>query len=278
MAADSSASHELPIIAESAPLLTLIAAEGSGQRRIPCRRAVALIGSKEGCKVRLKHPRICPVHAAIVQTGSAAYALDLMSRKGTLLNHLKLRNEQLRDGDVLSVGPWSFGVEVIAPALDSSRVDLLEVDSAPVGVVLEIGEDQRFEPPHPVCLIGRQAGCDLVLTDPSVSRAHAVLLMSHGRPAICDLLSTNGLSVNDRPVTFHFLSDGDVLTFGATQAVARIVAPKPDSGPPVNGKAAGPTPAPLAPPAGDDLVNIRDTEGTSRWEIVDHLERAKRKR
>jgi pSer/pThr/pTyr-binding forkhead associated (FHA) protein len=68
----------------------------------------------------------------------------------------------------------------------------------------------------------------------SVSRHHALVVVGSRDTIIEDLNSTNGVLVNDRKVTRHALSDGDVLTIGETQF--RYVTRPPD-GPP------GPNPA-----------------------------------
>jgi pSer/pThr/pTyr-binding forkhead associated (FHA) protein len=240
---------------------------------------VTLIGKKEGCKLRLSHPAVCPVHLAIVYAGSGYYAVDMVTRHGTMLNHLKLRLEELHDGDLLTVGPWSMAVGVAAPGGDAAGDDVLGLDSAPVGVMLEVvGTQERFEPRRAVSLIGRDAECDFVLADTSVSRIHAMCFVHEGRPVLCDLLSTNGLLVGGAPTNFHPLADGDVITIGATDVIARISAAGDAIHPPGNGKAARPSVDIAAPAPGDDLIDIRATEGSQRWQIVDHLERAKRKK
>jgi hypothetical protein len=82
--------------------------------------------------------------------------------------------------------------------------------------------------------IGRAAACELRVDCSSVSRHHAIVVVGPRDTIIEDLNSTNGVLVNDRKVTRHALSDGDVLTIGETQF--RFVT-RPHDGPP------GPNPA-----------------------------------
>jgi len=66
-----------------------------------------------------------------------------------------------------------------------------------------------------VTTVGRGAGIDVSLLDPSVSRLHAELVRRGPHVYVADLgLSTNGTRVNGRPVGRRVLLDGDVISFG----------------------------------------------------------------
>jgi hypothetical protein len=63
-------------------------------------------------------------------------------------------------------------------------------------------------------LIGRHHACDVLLTDPSVSRKHARLTYRDERWIIQDLRSTNGTHVNGSRVGRCELRPGDSLVVG----------------------------------------------------------------
>lgn len=65
--------------------------------------------------------------------------------------------------------------------------------------------------------IGRAPGCELQIDSSSVSRHHALLLVSPREVVIEDLNSTNGVLVNGRKISRQLLNDGDVLTIGEVQ-------------------------------------------------------------
>jgi hypothetical protein len=65
--------------------------------------------------------------------------------------------------------------------------------------------------------IGRGDDNDIVLADPSVSRAHAEIESDAGGPLVRDLDSTNGTAVNGRRVRAERLHDGDEISFGNTR-------------------------------------------------------------
>ncbi len=63
-------------------------------------------------------------------------------------------------------------------------------------------------------VIGRHYECDVVLTDPSVSRRHARIVFRDGSWILQDLASTNGTKVNGAGVGRCVLRPGDHLILG----------------------------------------------------------------
>jgi FhaA, N-terminal domain/FHA domain len=65
--------------------------------------------------------------------------------------------------------------------------------------------------------LGRSRQCDLVLSDPNVSRQHAEIRPRGGSWVLTDLGSTNGSRVNGRPVQgSEVVRPGDEIELGAT--------------------------------------------------------------
>jgi pSer/pThr/pTyr-binding forkhead associated (FHA) protein len=82
-------------------------------------------------------------------------------------------------------------------------------------------------PATPGTTIGR-AGCDVDLSDPDVSRRHAVVRDVDGGLAVEDLGSTNGTFVNDSRISgIVEISPGDRVRFGNTVwCLAAVDAPR----------------------------------------------------
>lgn len=76
-------------------------------------------------------------------------------------------------------------------------------------------------PLHDGFVIGRVAGCDLVIDDSKASRRHARIVVEAGVAEVEDLGSSNGTRLNDKPVTRRVLRDGDRIQIGATVLVYR---------------------------------------------------------
>ena len=68
-------------------------------------------------------------------------------------------------------------------------------------------------------VLGRSRDADFRLDDPNISRRHAVVYWEDGRAFAKDLGSTNGTSLNGRPIASAALEDGDVLTLGGCTVV-----------------------------------------------------------
>jgi hypothetical protein len=66
-------------------------------------------------------------------------------------------------------------------------------------------------------LVGRSRECDVVVSDPNVSRRHVELRRGERGWAVVDLGSTNGMKVNGRRVTHAELEPGDRITIGVTE-------------------------------------------------------------
>jgi hypothetical protein len=64
--------------------------------------------------------------------------------------------------------------------------------------------------------IGSDAGCDIVLTDSTISGKHASLRHKDGRFILTDLDSTNGSYLNDgaESIAREEIKDNDVIRFG----------------------------------------------------------------
>lgn len=87
-----------------------------------------------------------------------------------------------------------------------------------------------FELTGEVTTVGRGEGVDIQLKDPSVSRLHAELVRRGPYVYVCDLgMSSNGTSVNGRPVTQRVLDEGDVLAFGGARVRISGLPSMPDS-------------------------------------------------
>jgi FHA domain-containing protein len=82
---------------------------------------------------------------------------------------------------------------------------------------LLVGDGRRNVLSGSRVLLGRSRDCDIVVSDPNVSRRHAELRRENGRWSIVDLGSTNGIKVNGRRVNDAALREGDRVTLGVTE-------------------------------------------------------------
>lgn len=89
------------------------------------------------------------------------------------------------------------------------------------GALIVLNEDgkpgERISITETPLVIGRMSTCDVVLSDPNVSRRHAELRHESGRWLLVDLGSTNGTLVNGKLAREHELRGGEQLSFGTSE-------------------------------------------------------------
>ncbi|MGH9279194.1 MAG: FhaA domain-containing protein, partial [Acidimicrobiales bacterium] len=87
---------------------------------------------------------------------------------------------------------------------------------AAVGSLL-MGDGRRVPVGEDPVTLGRLPECDVVLSDPNVSRRHAEVRRRGNDFVVVDLGSTNGTRVNGAGVKERRLNDGDEITVGSTR-------------------------------------------------------------
>src|SRR5262245_60166779 len=93
-----------------APLLgELVVQNGrqAGARR-PLVAPLTLIGRASGCDFRLNVDPVAPHHCALFRGPAGLILRDLGSDSGTLVNEQRVSSYVLKDGDVLTVGPFKL--------------------------------------------------------------------------------------------------------------------------------------------------------------------------
>jgi DNA-binding winged helix-turn-helix (wHTH) protein len=84
---------------------------------------------------------------------------------------------------------------------------------------------KRFFVDQPVLLIGRDAQCDVVISDRQVSRRHASISLEGDRYVLQDLGSKNGTFVNGHELGgSHLLQDGDEIQIALCCKLAYVAA------------------------------------------------------
>ena len=145
---------------------------------------------------------------------NTAYANGLLSQ-----DTFVRRTDQLLGGGVIDpvrlVGDLSFRrrrslIPAALAGLIDRAVHAFEPEEAPACPLLALD----WSGAQSEMLIGRHRGCDLVLSELTVSRRHARLIFRDGRWILQDLESTNGTTVNGCRVGRSELRPGDHLALG----------------------------------------------------------------
>ncbi|MEN1727320.1 MAG: FHA domain-containing protein [Pseudomonadota bacterium] len=93
------------------------------------------------------------------------------------------------------------------------------VQGAHLTGVSEGVRDQVFSLKSGRVVLGRAQGCDIVISDASVSSEHARLSREDGGWRVANLLSTNGTFINNNKISNGTLEDGDRLRLGRVEFV-----------------------------------------------------------
>jgi predicted component of type VI protein secretion system len=100
-------------------------------REIPV-RGTFLIGRAAGCNLRPASELVADHHCAIEIRREGPVLVDLGSEAGTFLNDDRLLLEcDLRDGDILQVGPLRFVVQIAERTIELEPEDTDQVELIP---------------------------------------------------------------------------------------------------------------------------------------------------
>lgn len=182
----------------------------AGKPPMPLGRPFTLIGSRNRSHLHLLSSTISRNHACIITTDNGLYLRDLASRTGVTVNGRRVKEMDLRDGDVIGIGSFKFKFSdpagpVRFPLTPKASPAMLEID----GTTLTPLDTRSL-------LIGRRPNCDVPLEEESVSNSHALIFESNGHRFIRDLGSRTGILVNGKPVHHELLEFGDQIRIGET--------------------------------------------------------------
>lgn len=144
-------------------------------------------------------------HRAYLERAWGDLLRDLADRVG-----VALEGDEARVGMAARASVLHGAIEIDVGGVPQARrsVFLRTVKGLPPDCVYAVEGKSR---------IGRSEESEIILLDPSVSRAHAVVEVSAGNAIVRDLGSTNGTFVNGRRVESASLRDGDELRLGNTR-------------------------------------------------------------
>jgi ABC transport system ATP-binding/permease protein len=169
-----------------------------------------VIGRAAEADLVLNHPEISRRHCRILFERETWYVEDLGSQRGTSVNGNRISGRTpLKAGDQIQVGPvtLAFGVGAEEPV---SATDLAN----PIGSVMYKGAPTSDIPLGSDLIFGRSDEVDVVLSDPVVSRRHAMIECGPKGYRLLDLHSKSGSFVNGRRFDEHDLVIGDQVQLG----------------------------------------------------------------
>jgi ABC-type multidrug transport system ATPase subunit len=169
-----------------------------------------VVGRAAEVDLVLSHPEVSRRHCRILLEGETWFVEDLGSQRGTAVNGNRISGRTtLKSGDQIQIGPITmiFGV---GAEESSGAVEL----ASPIGSVLFKGAPTADIPLGSDLIFGRSDEVDVLLSDPVVSRRHAMIESGPKGYRLLDLHSKSGSFVNGRRFDEHDLVIGDTIQFG----------------------------------------------------------------
>ena len=192
-------------------------------------RPFLVIGRGPGTDLTLEHWQVSRRHAYLQLLDGRFYCVDLGSRTGTHGGDAAERMGWLGRGGSIQIGPYTVRPDPPPRRPESAR-------GVP-GVTWELPGRALSRSLWPmdqeIALVGRSPACKLRIVEADVSKFHCSLVRTRLGVWVVDLLGREGVLVNDRPVRFARLDDGDELRVGR-----HVIRPRYDT-----------PPAPLPPAA-----------------------------
>jgi Protein of unknown function (DUF3662)/Inner membrane component of T3SS, cytoplasmic domain len=125
----------------------------------------------------------------------------------------ELEEEEAEGGAEVAPSAGDFGhTMVYSPDREARRLE----PASDRRQALLVSEGRRNVLSGERVMVGRSRECDVVVSDPNVSRRHIELRRGERGWAAVDLGSTNGMKVNGRRVGHAELNPGDRITIGIT--------------------------------------------------------------
>ena len=191
------------------PPQLLVAIAGEAQKTYSLSKDRVTLGRAEDNEIEIDS-RIVSRHHAFLDRTKDGYVLNVLPSVGNpILNNGKPVTAPyvLKHGDILRIGSLDPGMMVSMTYVDPSQEALPQ--ATPI----------RFDEKN-IMQIGRDAGNDVVLNSPTVSRFHAQIERVGQRHRLIDLRSTNGTFVNDERIeTEVWLKPSDTIRIGAFRFV-----------------------------------------------------------
>jgi pSer/pThr/pTyr-binding forkhead associated (FHA) protein len=190
----------------------------------------ALVGRDVRMDLPFEDEQVSRRHAYFQLIAGRLFCLDLRSRTGTHWERGPRRSGWLDYGQAVRIGPlWLrlLGGEAngqVGGALNRSAAEFLGEHGLPeatLEITTRSGRSWTWQMTPMLALAGRSPDCRVHLVSNSVSNYHCSLIRTPLGLWVLDLFGRGGIAVNEEPVRYAQLEDGDRLQLGKFQIQVR---------------------------------------------------------
>lgn len=161
-------------------------------------------------------------------------------RKQVQINHINKSNQEQNAGLWRKMNSYRKNLDALKSELeqnndnqgsstdDVEKQNLTQIldDRVPLNLALDFSSGQESGEVIPVdsfpSRIGKGKNADVKLTEPTVSRMHAIIIRKPDGFQLEDLHSTNGTWVNKKKISVNMLHNGDEIQFGKACCTVKI--------------------------------------------------------
>ena len=161
-------------------------------------------------------------HAMVSVKGDEFTLIDLGSASGTRIGEYSIAGRRVSAGSEISVGSTRLSlinVDVTHGAPSSGDTIVGTSSGHSLALIAQSGPDagRSFPLPSAQNIIGRDPTAQVSLSDPTVSRRHAMVRVGADRTTISDLGSMSGTAVNGEAIKGVRISVGDRIVVGQSE-------------------------------------------------------------
>ena len=210
-----------PDVARS--LAWLVVTQGPSEgKSIQLKEGNNTIGRALDSDLQIDDASVSRSHAMLSVKDDEFTLVDLGSASGTRVGDHRIAGVPVSANSVIAVGQTRLGVVNVdvTQGTPSSGATIVTASSGhSLSLVAQSGPDagRSFPLASAQNVIGRDPSAQVVLTDPNVSRRHAMIRVDADRATIADLGSMSGTSVNGEAIRGVRIAMGDKVAIGQSE-------------------------------------------------------------
>ena len=182
-----------------------------------------VLGRLPSSDVFLDDAMVSRIHAMVRVTDGEMFLVDLGSSGGTRVGDHQIEGQPLLPGETIGLGQSMMTLMAMEGVAASSGggETMVGTPGKAMALVAQSGPDsgkifQLREGPN---IVGRELGAEVQMSDPQVSRRHAVVSVKEDRVTVSDIGSSYGTTINGQKLTGARLSIGDHVFVGQSELV-----------------------------------------------------------
>ncbi len=210
-----------PSVASSMAWLVVTKGPSEG-KSLQLKEGVNTIGRSLENDLQIDDASVSRSHAMVIVGDDRVTLTDLGSAGGTRIGERRISGKSVGDGSVITVGQTRFSlvnVDAFQGGPSSGATMVGSPSGSSLSLIAQSGPDAgaSFLLSAPRNVIGRDPSAEVELSDPTVSRRHALLRIDADRSAISDLGSRSGTQVDGEMITGVQISIGDNIAIGQSE-------------------------------------------------------------